>query len=137
MKKTLLLLTLFANIACDKVDSSSSENLAEEKCRLSLTVKEEWSLNPNNAFIRFLVSVENIGDLPIGKIHVTVNLYFKNNDILKTRFSINDLKIMPGQIAEEYGIIFDSNSDKFFTGIMSQNDIDRIIYDAPYYTCIN
>ena len=61
----------------------------------------------------------------------------KNNDILKTRFSINDLKIMPGQIAEEYGIIFDSNSDKFFTGIMSQNDIDRIIYDAPYYTCIN
>ena len=49
---------------------------------------------------------------------------------------MNDLEILPGKSIKEYGIIFDSNSVRFFTDGLSQNDLDRIIYNAPYYSCI-
>ena len=72
-------------------------------------------------------NAENTGDFPVNAIHVTVNLYFKNGNILKTRFYLNDLEILPGKSIEEYGFIFDSNSERFFTDGLSQNDLDRII----------
>ena len=37
--------------------------------------------------------------------------YFKNGNILKTRFYLNELEILSGESVEEYGIIFDSNSE--------------------------
>ena len=120
---------------CDDVDTSTDDFL-DEQCRLNLTIKEDWSAGANNANIRFLVNAENIGDLAVNSIHVTVYLYFKNDDILKTRFYINDLDIQPGESIEEFGIIFESDSERFFTDGLSQNDLDRIIYNAPYYTCL-
>jgi len=120
---------------CDDVDTPTDDFLTEQ-CRLNLTIKEDWSAGANNANIRFLVNAENIGDLAVNSIHVTVYLYFKNDDILKTRFYINDLDIQPGESIEEFGIIFESDSERFFTDGLSQNDLDRIIYNAPYYTCL-
>ena len=120
---------------CNDADSSTDDTLTEQ-CRLTLTIKEGWSANANNTFIRFLVNAENTGDLTVNAIHVTVYLYFKNDNILKTRFYINDLDIQPGERIEEYGIIFESDSERFFTDGLSQNDLDRIIYNAPYYSCI-
>ena len=120
---------------CDEADSSTDDTLSEQ-CRLTLTIKEEWSFAQNNPYVKFLINAENTGDLSVNAIHVTVNLYFKNGNILKTRFYLNDLKILPGKIIEEYGIIFDSNSERFFTDGLSQNDLDRIIYNAPYYSCV-
>ena len=120
---------------CNDADSSTDDTLTEQ-CRLTLTIKEGWSANANNTFIRFLVNAENTGDLTVNAIHVTVYLYFKNDNILKTRFYINDLDIQPGERIEEYGIIFESDSERFFTNGLSQNDLDRIIYNAPYYTCL-
>ena len=120
---------------CNDADNSTDDILTEQ-CRLTLTIKEGWSANANNTFIRFLVNAENTGDLTVNAIHVTVYLYFKNDNILKTRFYINDLDIQPGERIEEYGIIFESDSERFFTNGLSQNDLDRIIYNAPYYTCL-
>tara|TARA_B100001996_G_C18618211_1_gene576590 strand:+ start:926 stop:1294 length:369 start_codon:yes stop_codon:yes gene_type:complete len=120
---------------CDDVDTPTDDFLTEQ-CRLNLTIKEDWSAGANNANVRFLVNAENIGDLAVNSIHVTVYLYFKNDDILKTRFYINDLDIQPGESIEEFGIIFESDSERFFTDGLSQNDLDRIIYNAPYYTCL-
>ena len=120
---------------CDEADSSTDGTLSEQ-CRLTLTIKEEWSFAQNNPYVKFLINAENTGDLSVNAIHVTVNLYFKNGNILKTRFYLNDLEILPGKIIEEYGIIFDSNSERFFTDGLSQNDLDRIIYNAPYYSCV-
>ena len=142
MKKYLyyfsVILILFFCTTCED-KNSSSDNFAsydEEVCRLSVNLQEEWSYVQNNPYIKFLVYVENTGDLPVNAIHVTVNLYFKNGNILKTRFYLNDLEILPGKSIKEYGIIFDSNSERFFTDGLSQNDLDRIIYNAPYYSCI-
>ena len=120
---------------CDEADSSTDGTLSEQ-CRLTLTIKEEWSFTQNSPYVKFLINAENSGDLPVNAIHVTVNLYFKNGNILKTRFYLNDLEILPGKSIKEYGIIFDSNSERFFTDGLSQNDLDRIIYNAPYYSCI-
>ena len=119
----------------DEAESSTDGTLSEQ-CRLTLTIKEEWSFTQNSPYVKFLINAENTGDLPVNAIHVTVNLYFKNGNILKTRFYLNDLEILPGKIIKEYGIIFDSNSERFFTDGLSQNDLDRIIYNAPYYSCI-
>ena len=120
---------------CDEADSSTDGTLSEQ-CRLTLTIKEEWSFTQNSPYVKFLINAENTGDLPVNAIHVTVNLYFKNGNILKTRFYLNDLEILPGKSIKEYGIIFDSNSERFFTDGLSQNDLDRIIYNAPYYSCV-
>ena len=120
---------------CDEADSSTDGTLSEQ-CRLTLTIKEEWSFTQNSPYVKFLINAENTGDLPVNAIHVTVNLYFKNGNILKTRFYLNDLEILPGKSIDEYGIIFDSNSERFFTDGLSQNDLDRIIYNAPYYSCV-
>ncbi len=120
---------------CDEADSSTDGTLSEQ-CRLTLTIKEEWSFTQNSPYVKFLINAENTGDLPVNAIHVTVNLYFKNGNILKTRFYLNDLEILPGESIEEYGIIFDANSERFFTDGLSQNDLDRIIYNAPYYSCV-
>ena len=121
--------------ACDDKNSSIDSAFDEEVCRLSVNLKEEWSFSQNNPYVKFLVNVENTGDLLVNAIHVTVNLYFKNGNILKTRFYLNDLEILSGESIEEYGIIFDSNSENFFTDGLSQNDLDRIIYNAPYFSC--
>ena len=120
---------------CDEADSATDDTLSEQ-CRLTMTIKEEWSFAQNNPYVKFLINAENTGDLSVNAIHVTVNLYFKNGNILKTRFYLNDLEILPGKSTKEYGIIFDSNSERFFTDGLSQNDLDRIIYNAPYYSCI-
>ena len=121
---------------CDNGDDSSGSDLFEGICRLDLNVKEEWSANLNKPYIRFLVNAKNIGDLPIHTIEVTANLYFKNNDIIKSRFYINDLAMLSGEEIKKYGISSDSNSDRFFISTLTQNDLDRIIYNAPYYTCL-
>ena len=131
-----LLILVFTNIMCDNVNNSSDSHLFEGTCRLDLNVKEEWSTDLNKPYIRFLVNAKNIGDLPINTIEVTANLYFKNNDIIKSRFYINGLEILAGEEIEKYGISSDSNSNRFFTSTLSQNDLDRIIYNAPYYTCL-
>ena len=140
MKKYLyyfsVIVISFFCITCEDKNSSSDNAFDEEVCRLSVNLQEEWSYVQNNPYIKFLVYVENTGDLPVNAIHVTVNLYFKNGNILKTRFYLNDLEILPGKGIDEYGIIFDSNSERCFTDGLSQNDLDRIIYNAPYYSCI-
>ena len=140
MKKYLyyfsVILISFFCTTCEDKNSSSDSAFDEEVCRLSVNLKEEWSFAQNNPYVKFLVNAENTGDLPVNAIHVTVNLYFKNGNILKTRFYLNDLEILSGESVEEYGIIFDSNSERFFTDGLSQNDLDRIIYNAPYYSCI-
>lgn len=131
-----LLILVFTNIMCDNVNNSSDSDLFEGTCRLDLNVKEEWSTDLNKPYIRFLVNAKNIGDLPIHTIEVTANLYFKNNDIIKSRFYINGLEILAGEEIEKYGLSSDSNSNRFFTSTLTQNDLDRIIYNAPYYTCL-
>ena len=135
MRNSFLILIAFTTIVCDDADNSTDDTLAEQ-CRLILTIKDEWSFAQNNPYVKFLVNAENTGDLPVNAIHVTVYFYFKNDNILKTRFYLNDLGILTGESIEEYGIIFDSNSERFFTDGLSQNDLDRIIYNAPYYSCI-
>ena len=82
------------------------------------------------------MKAQNIGDLPIDAIHVTANIYFKNDHIFKTRFSINDLNMQPEDSIEKYGIIFETTSDRFSTSGLSKDDLDRIVYNAPYYTCL-
>tara|TARA_Y100000817_G_scaffold263476_1_gene218496 strand:- start:193 stop:603 length:411 start_codon:yes stop_codon:yes gene_type:complete len=135
LRNSFLILIAFATTMCDEADSSTDGTLSEQ-CRLTLTIKEEWSFTQNSPYVKFLINAENTGDLPVNAIHVTVNLYFKNGNILKTRFYLNDLEILPGESIEEYGIIFDANSERFFTDGLSQNDLDRIIYNAPYYSCV-
>tara|TARA_S200000501_G_scaffold170642_1_gene160725 strand:+ start:2518 stop:2943 length:426 start_codon:yes stop_codon:yes gene_type:complete len=140
MKKNLFYFSVavisFYCTTCVDNNSSSDSAFGEEVCRLNINLKEEWSFAQNNPYVKFLVNADNTGDLPVNAIHVTVNLYFKNGNILKTRFYLNDLEILSGESIEEYGIIFDSNSERFFTDGLSQNDLDRIIYNAPYYSCI-
>jgi len=131
-----LLILVFTSIMCESLNNSSDSNLFEGICSLDLNVKEEWSTNLNKPYIRFLVNAKNIGDLPIHTIEVTANLYFKNNDIIKSRFYINGLEMLSGEEIKKYGISSDSNSDRFFTTTLTQNDLDRIIYNAPYYTCL-
>jgi len=131
-----LLILVFTSIMCESLNNSSDSNLFEGICSLDLNVKEEWSTNLNKPYIRFLVNAKNIGDLPIHTIEVTANLYFKNNDIIKSRFYINGLEMLAGEEIKKYGISSDSNSDRFFTTTLTQNDLDRIIYNAPYYTCL-
>tara|TARA_B100000902_G_scaffold39675_1_gene47214 strand:- start:729 stop:1046 length:318 start_codon:yes stop_codon:yes gene_type:complete len=101
---------------------------------LDISLKEEWSVMRNNT-ISFLITAENIGELTIQTIEVTANLYFKNNNIVKSRFYLTELGLLPGEIVKKYGIFLDTNTNFLSVSGVGENDIDRIIYNAPIYMC--
>ena len=137
LKIFLLSALVFTNIMCEESYTASTVDASEEICRLNIIVKEEWSINQNDNYVKFLINAENTGDLTIQTIEITAGLYFKNDYILKSRFYINDLKLQPTEIIEKYGTMAGSSTDRFFINSVTQNDIERIVYNAPYYSCLS
>lgn len=136
LNNSIFIVIVFFSVTCDEQGTDNENAPLEGECRLSLSIKEEWVLVQSDHNVRFLMKAQNIGDLPIDAIHVTANIYFKNDHIFKTRFSINDLNMQPEDSIEKYGIIFETTSDRFSTSGLSKDDLDRIVYNAPYYTCL-
>ena len=134
-KLFFLIFTLFF-ATCNDSDTSNDETSFNEDCRLDISLSHEWSSVRNNT-ITFLIRAENIGESTIHTIVVTANLYFKNDNIIKSRFYLNELDLLPGEKLEEYGIFSETNTKFLSTPGLSNNDLDRIIYNAPFYTCLD
>ena len=126
----------FFFIQCEESSASSKSETSVGLCRLYIALKEEWSTTNNNA-IRFLITAENTGELTIQTIEVTANLYFRNDYMFKVRFYLSELQLDPQDMVEEYGTFLDTNSSYFLLQAVSKSDLDRIIYNAPIYTCID
>ena len=136
MRYILLSLIALNIIACEDAKNRSDSSFVGSKCRLNLTIKEEWSASQDNV-ISFQISAENIGELTIQTIVITANLYFKNDYMLKTRFQLKELKLEPGAKIKQNAIFSDTNTDLYFINGASRYDLDRIIYNAPFYTCLD
>ena len=135
-KKIFFLIFTFFFATCNDSDTSNDETSFNEDCRLDISLSHEWSSVRNNT-ITFLIRAENIGESTIHTIVVTANLYFKNDNIIKSRFYLNELDLLPGEKLEEYGIFSETNTKFLSTPGLSNNDLDRIIYNAPFYTCLD
>ena len=121
---------------CDDDESFNDNTSFNSRCRLDISLKHEWSSARNNAIV-FLIGAENIGESTVQTIEITANLYFKNDSIIKSRFYLNELDLLPGEKLEEYGIFSETNTKFLSTPGLSNNDLDRIIYNAPFYTCLD
>ena len=133
-RKIFFLVFLSFFISCVDSNSPDKEPAKNGVCMLDISLKEEWSVMRNNA-ISFLITAENTGELTIQTIEVTANLYFKNNNIVKSRFYLTELGLLSGEIVEKYGIFLDTNTNFLSVSGVDENDIDRIIYNAPIYMC--
>lgn len=121
---------------CDDDESFNDKTSFNSRCRLDISLKHEWSSARNNAIV-FLIGAENIGESTVQTIEITANLYFKNDNIVKSRFYLDELVLQPGEKIEKYGIFSDSNTDFLLIPGANETDLDRIIYNAPIYTCLD
>jgi len=135
-KKLFFLIFSLFFATCNDSDTSKDDTSFNEGCRLDISLNHEWSSVRNNT-ITFLIHAKNIGESTIHTIVVTANLYFKNDNIIKSRFYLNELNLLPGEKLEEYGIFSETDTKFLSTPGLSSNDLDRIIYNAPFYTCLD